>query len=150
MASINALHSPDLQWQVLRAGHGHSFLVKRNGVTLSSEPCNLNNTHSYKFSGLVNPRAVGVALSADRKRVELQLKRGKAANASAPAKQTETVALNKHTRSGKSRGARTIRALTEKSFLRADLAPFAITRYHKLRQATTVGAKKNARRANRK
>lgn len=45
-----AIHSSDLQWQLLR--NSHSFLVKRNGATFSSEPLNLANKHSPKFSGL--------------------------------------------------------------------------------------------------
>ena len=63
---------------------------------------------------------------------------GKKATLARPSKAVQSVVLAKHLRSGSSRGARTIRALTEKSFLRADLTPFAITRYHKLRKATTV------------
>jgi len=63
---------------------------------------------------------------------------GKKAVLGRPAKSIQSVVLAKHLRSGSSRGARTIRALTEKSFLRPDLTAFAITRYHKLRKATTV------------
>ena len=46
------IHSSDLQWQLLRTGH--SYLVKRGdaGHCFSSEPMNLTNKHSHKFSGL--------------------------------------------------------------------------------------------------
>jgi hypothetical protein len=36
------------------------FQVKRDGALFSSEPNNLTNTHSFKFSGLANNKAVGV------------------------------------------------------------------------------------------
>lgn len=144
-----AFHSPELQWQLLRTSH--SFLVKRGGHTFSSEPLNLTNQHSFKFSGLANPRAVGVALTADRKRVQLQTRAGKKANLCRPSKATTVQLLQKHFRAGSSRGARTIKTQTAKSFLRADLTNFAIARYHALRKATTtVSAKKAARRSSRK
>jgi hypothetical protein len=50
IAMAAAFHSSELQWQLLRTGH--SFLVKRSGHTFSSEPLNLTNQHSFKFSGL--------------------------------------------------------------------------------------------------
>merc|ERR1711943_139864 len=38
----------------------NAYLVKRNGLQLSSEPNNVANKHSFKFSGLANFEAVGV------------------------------------------------------------------------------------------
>lgn len=134
-----AFHSAELQWQLLR--NSHSFLVKRSGATFSSEPLNLTNTHSFKFSGLANPRAVGVSLTADGKRVQLQTRTGAKSTLARPAKATNTQLLQKHFRAGASRGARTIKTNTAKSFLRADLTNFAIARYHALRKATTVRRK---------
>ena len=52
--------SSDLQWMLLR--NTSSFLVKRNGVQFSSEPSNLMNLNSYKFSGLANKKTVGVVV----------------------------------------------------------------------------------------
>lgn len=52
--------SADLIWQVLRTHNSH--VVKRDGITLSGEPGNLANLHTYKFSGLANPLTVHVAL----------------------------------------------------------------------------------------
>merc|ERR1719210_1536295 len=51
--------SADLQWLCIRKNH--SFIVKSNGVTLSSEPNNLTNKHSFKYNGLVNKKVVGVS-----------------------------------------------------------------------------------------
>lgn len=42
--------SVDLQWELVR--NHNAFIVKRNGYTFSTEPTNLANKHSYKFSGL--------------------------------------------------------------------------------------------------
>jgi large subunit ribosomal protein L28e len=144
----SAFHSPELQWQLLRTGH--SFLVKRGSFTFSAEPLNLTNQHSFKFSGLVNPRAVGVTLNADRTRVVLQTRAGRKSTAARPSKQTTTQTLQKHFRAGSSRGARTIKTNTAKSFLRPDLTNFAIHRYHALRKATTGQGKKVAARKSRK
>ena len=52
--------SADLIWQVLRTHNSH--VVKRDGITLSGEPGNLANAHTFKFSGLANPLTVHVAL----------------------------------------------------------------------------------------
>jgi hypothetical protein len=79
-----------------------------------------------------------VNFSADGKRVSLGVRNGNKALLAKPSKAVARVTLAKHLRAGSSRGARTIRALTEKSNVRPDLTRFAITRYHKLRLATTV------------
>lgn len=50
--------SNDLIWQLVR--NNNSFLVKRNGVSLSREPGNLLNKHSFKYSGLLK-KTVGVS-----------------------------------------------------------------------------------------
>ena len=50
--------SPDLLWALTRKTN--AYLVKRNGLQLSSEPNNVANKHSFKFSGLANFEAVGV------------------------------------------------------------------------------------------
>jgi hypothetical protein len=57
--------SNDVVWQVLR--QHNAFVVKRDGITLSGEPGNLLNKHSYKFSGLANRKLVHVAAGKDKK-----------------------------------------------------------------------------------
>ena len=57
--------SNDVVWQVLR--HHNAFVVKRDGITMSGEPGNLLNKHSYKFSGLANSKIVHVAAGKDKK-----------------------------------------------------------------------------------
>ena len=92
---------------------------------------------------------MGVALSG--KKLNLQLRAGKKATLARPAKSVQTVTLANDFRRKSSRAARTIQALTTKSYLRPDLAAFAITRYNKLRKvALGVQGKKAERRRLRK
>merc|ERR1712196_616974 len=58
-ASKKSMGSSDLLWQITR--NNSSFLVKRNGLELSSEPGNLMNKNSFKFSGIANLETVDVA-----------------------------------------------------------------------------------------
>lgn len=51
--------SSDLQWEILRQTNNR-FLLKRSGLAFSSEPGNLLNLHSKKYSGLVNEKAIHV------------------------------------------------------------------------------------------
>eukprot|EP00735_Rhodelphis_limneticus_P004484 TRINITY_DN16075_c0_g1::TRINITY_DN16075_c0_g1_i1::g.13822::m.13822 TRINITY_DN16075_c0_g1::TRINITY_DN16075_c0_g1_i1::g.13822 ORF type:complete len:149 (+),score=52.77,sp/O82204/RL281_ARATH/42.62/5e-22,Ribosomal_L28e/PF01778.12/5.1e-33,Ribosomal_L24e/PF01246.15/0.063 TRINITY_DN16075_c0_g1_i1:50-448(+) len=50
--------SSELIWQVIRKNN--AYLVKRDGLQLSSEAANLTHQHSYKFSGLANKKAVAI------------------------------------------------------------------------------------------
>jgi large subunit ribosomal protein L28e len=127
--------SADVQWQLIR--NNHSFLVKLDGHIFSSEPFNLTNQHSYKFSGLVNPKLVGVVAkkSGAKKSIQLITKSNKAAAVRQP-RSIVSVGLNKHVRNHKVRAASTIQTLTSGSHYRADLTRFAVARYHALQRAT--------------
>ncbi|PVF98247.1 60S ribosomal protein L28, partial [Serendipita vermifera] len=52
--------STDLQWLLLRKNN--SFMVKRlpQGPVFSSEPGNLMNLHSHKWSGLANAKTIQI------------------------------------------------------------------------------------------
>ena len=63
--------SSDLQWLLVK--DSNSFLVKRNGVQFSSEPGNLANLNSFKYSGIVNAKTVG--LTTKDGKIELSLKK---------------------------------------------------------------------------
>jgi len=130
-----SIASADVQWQLIR--NNHSFLVKRDGIVLSGEPLNLTNTHSYKFSGLVNNRLVGVVASKKGKEINLLTKSTKNAAARQP-RSLVSVGLNKHVRNHKVRSAQTIQTATSGSHYRADLTKFAVARYHALHRATKV------------
>ena len=143
--------SSDLTWLLVR--NNNSFLVKRDGVQFSSEPFNVKNVNSYKFSGLANSRAIDlqqVKVSAKNgnidTRVKMTLKRGK--NARKPAASTASSLLTKHRNGKVVKGARAVRASTAGSHYRADIADVAVARYHKLHAATKLKkiVKRNRRR----
>lgn len=48
--------SADLQWAILR--NNSCFLVKKDGYEFTSEPGNLNQKNSFKFSGLANTKVL--------------------------------------------------------------------------------------------
>jgi len=133
-----SLASADVQWQLLR--NNHSFLVKRDGHVFSAEPLNLANKHSYKYSGLVNPKVVGVVASkktGGKKTISLVTRSSKATSVQRP-RDLVNVGLNKHVRNHRVRAAQTIQTLTSGSHYRADLTRFAVARYHALHRATKV------------
>ena len=78
--TLSVAMSADLIWQVLRTHNSH--IVKRDGITLSGEPGNLTNLHTYKFSGLANPLTVHVALK--DKKIALTKNRSAARQHSTP------------------------------------------------------------------
>merc|ERR1712134_63205 len=58
MGRADMAASSDVVWGIIRKNS--SFLVKRNFLELSSEPGNLMNKNSFKFSGLANAEAVDI------------------------------------------------------------------------------------------
>jgi large subunit ribosomal protein L28e len=48
--------SSDLVWAIVR--NNNSFLVKRAGAQFSTEPNNLANLNTYKYSGLANAKVL--------------------------------------------------------------------------------------------
>jgi large subunit ribosomal protein L28e len=48
--------SADLVWQIVK--NNNAYLVKKCGVQFSSEPGNLMNVNSFKYSGIANNKAV--------------------------------------------------------------------------------------------
>ena len=72
--------SADIAWQVIR--NQSSFLLKKRGVKkpFSTEPLNLTNRNSFRYNGLVNPKAVGVTATPDNKGFVLTTRRCKMAH----------------------------------------------------------------------
>merc|ERR1712167_537185 len=64
--------SADLTWMILR--NQSKFLVKRNGIALSSGPGNLKNKHSFKYSTLANSKAIGLERAEDGAVLSTKLK----------------------------------------------------------------------------
>lgn len=50
--------SQELLWQLVK--NNNSFLIKRDGRQFSTEPGNVKNINSFKFSGLANNRSIDV------------------------------------------------------------------------------------------
>mmetsp|Transcript_12890 Transcript_12890/g.12979 ORF Transcript_12890/g.12979 Transcript_12890/m.12979 type:complete len:142 (+) Transcript_12890:7-432(+) len=124
--------SADLQWAILR--NHSSFLVrKRKGTQgdLTSEPGNLTQINSFKFSGLANTKTVG--LTVENKKVVLTTKKLKGTNK--PKSANSSSQLNKHMVGGSCRAAETINKLVSGNQYRADLAKFAVARYHALHKS---------------
>merc|ERR1711907_449703 len=115
--------SPDLVWALTRKTN--CFLKKRNGLMLTSEPNNLMNKHSFKFSGLANDEAVGV--DDNTRGIVLNLKNKK--SATQPKKNVANIPLKK---GGMRKVAKAIKARTEGKFYRRDLTKPALARWYKI------------------
>merc|ERR1712138_271015 len=116
--------SPDLLWALTRKTN--AYLVKRNGLQLSSEPNNVANKHSFKFSGLANFEAVGVE-ETDGKR-GITLSKGIKKN-------TQRAVVSQDYKKGMRHVAKSIKAQTEGKFYRKDLTKPALARWYKLWKA---------------
>merc|ERR1712227_1110663 len=117
--------SSDLLWALTKKSN--AFLVKRNGLQLTSEPNNLMNKHSFKYSGLANLETVGVE---DNTR-GITLKTKNAKNAQNPKRNVLAMDLKKDFR----KVAKTIKNKTEGKFYRKDLCKPALARWYKIWKA---------------
>jgi large subunit ribosomal protein L28e len=155
--------SDTLVWSIVR--NNSSFLFKRNGIQLTSEPNNVTNLNTFKFSGLANSKAVGLHLQQhgvklpeghkDKDKeaitysVVLTAKRTQHRNK--PATSQEKSTLKRHNSTNRCKGADAVYKSTSGRFYRGDLTRFAIGRYHALAKAvkgkTTKIAKRERARA---
>merc|ERR1711998_816290 len=106
--NIDMSASSDLLWALTKKNN--AFLCKRNGLQLSSEPGNLMNKNSFKFSGLANLDAVDV--QDNTKGISFSRKVKK--NSNAPKRSIVTVDLKKGFRAV----AKTITDKTEGAYYR--------------------------------
>ncbi|KAK9761654.1 hypothetical protein K7432_013291 [Basidiobolus ranarum] len=113
--------SSDLTWLLVK--DNSSFLVKRNGVQFTTEPNNLTNLNSFKYSGLANSKVVGISANPSGKGVVLSTKK-QVISSSKPAKSFQKVAISGSSR----RAAKTIVNVTARSGYRADLRKAALGR----------------------
>merc|ERR1711939_555810 len=104
--AINMSASSDLLWALTKKNN--AFLVKRNGLQLTSEPNNLMNKHSFKYSGLANLETVGIEDN------------------------TRGCALKLKNKKDFRKVAATIRNKTEGKFYRKDLSAPALARWYKI------------------
>merc|ERR1711972_1306133 len=100
--------SNDVAWAVTR--NSSRYLLKKRNCPkpFSTEPMNLTNKHSQRYSGLCNSKAIGVAFPAGGEKVQgfqVVLKKPKCSNK--PSKSTTTTAL----KSGPRRAVPTLKRL---------------------------------------
>merc|ERR1712072_1586443 len=113
--------SSDVVWGIIRKNS--SFLVKRNFLELSSEPGNLMNNNSFKYSGLANAEAVDI--QGNEKGITFSRKNK---NANQPKRNNVSVDLKKDFR----KVAKTIMKKTEGCNYRKDLKKPALARWYKI------------------
>lgn len=128
--------SPSLLWGCLR--NNSSFLVKRNGVQLTSEPGNVMNKNTFKYSGLCNEKTIDIRYD---KTLTLGLKAPK--RKQQPKNSVRVTPLNKNFR----RVAHAIESQTKGQWYRADLTDMALARWTALHRLSQVdkGLKKKAK-----
>merc|ERR1711939_1273621 len=116
-AILNMSASSDLLWALTRKTN--CFMVRRTvgtgGCTLTSEPNNLMNKHSFKYSGLANQEAVGI--EDNTRGITLKLKNKK---------NFRSVAAS-------------IKNKTEGKFYRKDLSKAALARWYKVWKSQKQG-----------
>lgn len=121
--------SANLQWQCIRKSS--CFVLKKNGITFNTEPLNLASKNSFKFSGLVNRKAIGIDNGAERKGVMLITKK----QTNARRYEVKKTALTKNRR----KSFRSIRKTLGSNFYRKDLVECAV------RHASAVWASQRPR-----
>ncbi|ETS65387.1 hypothetical protein PaG_00121 [Moesziomyces aphidis] len=116
--------SQDLQWLLVR--NNSSFIVKQKGLgrIFSREPRNLVQLHSYKYSGVVNAKAVGIEAAKSGKGIVLTTKNSKKTPFSI--KSTKNASTIK--KGGSRRAAGVVSNVVAKKGYRADLTKVAVVR----------------------
>ena len=130
--------SSHLNWLIIR--NNNSFLLKKRDVKkpFSTESNNLTNVSSYRYSGLVHKKTVGVVPSVDQKGFVVVLKKGK--NAQKPVKNTVRIKMT----AGPRRSLKKLRHLLVGNKYRKDLTQAAVRRASAIirSQKTSVQTKK--------
>merc|ERR1712224_271266 len=121
--------SADLKWMLVK--DNTSFLVKKNGVEFTSEPGNLMNINTYKYSGLANNKTVDLSVNKDGA-IEVAIMKKKAADERKPASSYARSLLKRHMVNKNCKAASTLTTLTKGHYYRADLTDAAVARYHAL------------------
>merc|ERR1712193_570010 len=128
--SVDMSASSDLLWALTKKTN--RFLVKRNGLELSSEPGNIMSKNSFKFSGLANLETVDIA--DNTKGITFSRKNKK--NSANPARNVVSVDLKKDFR----KVAQSIKNKTEGANYRKDLSKPALARWYKIWKSQNKGA----------
>merc|ERR1711993_19832 len=121
LSNFSLKMSSDIAWAITRNNSAH-LLKKRNcPKPFSSDPMNLTNKHSQRYTGLVNKKAVGIAPASDNKGFAVTIKKGSAYK---PGKNKATVTM----KAGPRTSLHKVKALIVKQRYRKDLAKAAMRR----------------------
>ncbi|XP_054735312.1 60S ribosomal protein L28 [Anastrepha obliqua] len=133
--------SPHLNWLIIR--NNNSFLLKKRDVKkpFSTEANNLTNVSSYRYSGLVHKKTVGVVPAADKKGFSVVLKKSK--NAHRPAKNTSSVTF----KAGPRRSLKKLKNLLTGIKYRKDLTQAALRRASAVLASQKAAPIKNVKKA---
>ncbi|XP_015593852.1 60S ribosomal protein L28 isoform X2 [Cephus cinctus] len=114
--------SSHLNWMIIR--NNNAFLLKKRNINkpFSTEPSNLTNLSSYRYSGLVHRKSVGIVDTPDKKGFTVVYKKAKAVNK--PAKAT----VRRTMRAGARRSLHNLRRLLTANKYRVDLNKAALRR----------------------
>ncbi|XP_036335960.1 60S ribosomal protein L28-like [Rhagoletis pomonella] len=136
-----ATTSPHLNWLIVR--NNNSFLLKKRDVKkpFSTEASNLTNVSSFRYSGLVHKKTVGVVPAADKKGFSVVLKKGK--NAQRPAKSTVRVSF----KAGPRRALKKLKNLLTGAKYRKDLTQAALRRASAVLASQKTAPVKSAKKA---
>merc|ERR1711998_33950 len=119
--------SADLKWLLVR--NYNCFQIKRDGITFSTEPQNLTNLSTYKYSGLANDKAIGVDIATIKgEDEEKTMHKIKLKTKAGHSKQYGREGLPK-------RDIESIAGRTAGRYYRTDLKAAAVARYLKLRKS---------------
>ncbi|WFC97913.1 hypothetical protein MYAM1_000633 [Malassezia yamatoensis] len=116
------MSTQDLQWLLVRKSN--SYLVKQKGLgrVFSREPGNIASLHSYKYSGLVNDKAVGITPN-DKQGVDVITKKTKVSP-----RVVKGARVNTTVKGGARRVAGAVANITAKHGYRPDLRKDAVAR----------------------
>ena len=114
--------SSDIAWAVTR--NNSAFLLKKRGVAkpFSTDPLNVTNQHSQRYTGLVNTKAIGITAGPENKGFTVTIKKSKKAHRPGNGKTTV------HMKAGARRSLHKLKALIVKQRYRKDLGQAAIRR----------------------
>ena len=124
-----------------------AFLIKRNGLQLTTEPFNLTSTNSFKASGLANEKAVDLSWAKDSKdKLKIQFSVKSASKKNQPKAASSKIFLSK----GFRRCANSVKKATGARSYRSDMEALALQRYtamtRSLKRKTDVVGKKRRNR----
>ncbi|CAL7933584.1 unnamed protein product [Xylocopa violacea] len=114
--------SSHLNWMIIR--NNNAFLLKKRNINkpFSTEPNNLTNLSSYRYSGLIQKKSVGIVDTPDKKGFTVVYKKAKSIKK--PAKSTVRCTM----KAGARRSLYKLKRLLTKNKYRVDLTKVALRR----------------------